>query len=86
MKNPHHAKLSQIKKQVRAFNHDKQHPSAPVNVLDVYYHRGTPQVRQVVSDPTRNQHQVEMTETIKSYMSGNLTKSEFVSKLGEHHI
>jgi len=42
IKNPTDAKFSQIKKQVRAFNKAKENSQAPINILDVYYHRGTP--------------------------------------------
>jgi hypothetical protein len=39
--------------------------------------------RTVVSDPSVNQHQAEISETIKSYMGGELSKDQFVMKLNE---
>jgi hypothetical protein len=50
------------------------------------FHRGTKQNRQCVSDPTVNKHQPEVNAAITGYMSGQLSKEEFVSKLGEHNI
>jgi hypothetical protein len=68
-------------------NTDKQKPDAPVPTLDVFYHRGTAQkLRAVVSDPTTNEHQVEVTQTIKSYMTGQTSKDQFVSSLRERDI
>ena len=57
-----------------------------MKVLDVYYHRGTTQNRVVVSDPSINDYQIEMTQVIQGYMGGKLTKDEFVGKLAEHNI
>ncbi len=64
IKNPTDAKFSQIDKHVRAFNNEKQNVQAAVKVLDVYYHRGTNQNRVIVSDPSVNENQVEMTQAI----------------------
>lgn len=85
-KNPHTSDFAGVLKQARVINKDSSIPAAPVPTLDVMFHRGTKQDRQCVSDPTVNQHQPEVNAAITGYMSGQISKDQFVSKLGEHNI
>ena len=52
-----------------------------VNTLDEKFHRGVPQKRIVVADPTINPRQDKVTQSLKDYLSQKITKDEFYGSL-----
>ena len=57
-----------------------------MKVLDVHFHRGTPQNRVIVNDESINKNQADLTRQIKYYMNGQINSNEFYAVLDHHNI
>ena len=61
-------------------------PSYGVDTLDRHFHRGTPQKRIVVADPTINPRQDKVTKSLRDYLSQKIDKDEFYGELIKNNV